>query len=145
MKIRTFLSLTLAIASIGVTDKAANANSKPKPQTIAYAQTYSLKELTYSELFDLEERFVDTVVYAMMDADPSLIEYLFDIDFVRVSSNGQFATVGWSYNDISSGTTLLELQGDYIAILAERNAHMPQYTIEVMGVPANAAAEIATN
>jgi len=110
----------------------------------ATSQLVATKEgLTYPERFDLEERFVDEVVYSMMDADHSLIEGLFDINAVRVSSNGRFATVAWRYDRTLSGVTLLEQQGEYITILAERSDALPQYNLEIMGVPPAAAAEIA--
>ena len=99
--------------------------------------------LTYAELFDLEEKFVDAVVYSMMAADESLIEPLFDIRSVRVSSDGQYATVGWYYGDIYSGTTLMQQQGDAIVILAENGGAISQASVEAMGVPSVAAAEIA--
>lgn len=79
----------------------------------------------------------------MMAADESLIEALFDIRTVRVSSDGQYATVGWYYGEIDAGTTLMQQQGDAIVILAEASGAISQANVEAMGVPSVAAAEIA--
>ncbi|MEM9090600.1 MAG: hypothetical protein AAGC93_17855 [Cyanobacteria bacterium P01_F01_bin.53] len=143
MKQRLMLALPLAIAPIiSFWPQPASAHldwSKPASTQLTIAK----QGLTYAELFDLEEKFVDTVVYSMMAADESLIEALFDIRTVRVSSDGQYATVGWYYGEIDAGTTLMQRQGDAIVILAETSGAISQANVEAMGVPSVAAAEIA--
>lgn len=146
MKTLTALTITLATTTIGlVAEPAPAANATLSAKSAVTPLTVANKEMTYSERFDLEERFVDTVVYTMMDLDHSLIEGLFDINAVKVSSNGQFATVAWRYDRTISGITLLEQHSDthYISILAERSEALPQYSLEVMGIPSSSAAEIA--
>lgn len=154
MKTLAAITLTLTTATFGFAAESVSATDLTfdspvfDPLALTFkaepVQLLATKQgLTYSELFDLEERFVDEVVYSMMDADPSLIEQLFDINAVRVSSDGQFATVVWRYDRSISGVTLLKQQGDYISILAERSETLPQYSLEVIGVPPAAAAEIA--
>ena len=148
MKAIASLTLMLTTATIGITPEPTSAAQlftqrfgKQLP-----TQLIPIKDgLTYAERFDLGESYVDTVVYTMMDADPDLIEFLFDINTVRVSSDGRFATVAWRYDRTYGGVTLLAQQGNHIVILAERSEALPQYSLEIMGVPPAAAAEIAIN
>ena len=146
---KTFVALTLTLSAatlsaIAEPTSAASGLAFDTHKTIhTQLSSANQKELTYEELFDLGERFVDKVVYSRMDEDPTMIEYLFDINVVRVSSDGQFATVRWHYDYIVGGVVLLEQQGDGIVILAERSEALPLYSLEVMGVPPAAAAEIA--
>jgi len=148
---------TLAPFAIALTATTLSLANQPAPadaftfnnQTLTTTkatppQLIAAKEgLSYPELFDLGERFVDTIVYAMMDSDHSMLEFLFDIGTVKISSDGQFATVIWSYDRSYGGIALLEQQGDYISILTERSEALPQSSLESMGIPAAAAAEIA--
>ena len=140
---KTLATLAIALTTnVFSTQPAAATKIIPSIQ-IEPPQLLAVKQnLTYSELFDLGERFVDTVVYTMMDSDPNLIEVFFDINSVKVSSDGKFATVAWRYDRSFGGITLLEQQGNYISILTEREGAMSQYMLEIMGVPPEAAAEI---
>lgn len=140
---KTLATLAIALTTIGFSTQPAAATKIIPSIQIESSQLLAVKQnLTYSELFDLGERFVDTVVYTMMDSDPNLIEVFFDINAVKVSSDGKFATVAWRYDRSFGGITLLEQQGNYISILTEREGAMSQYMLEIMGVPPEAAAEI---
>ena len=141
--LRKSCTIALATASFSLVTQPATATETTLSLKPTLARSAAVKQsLSYSELFDLGERYVDTVVYTMMDSDPGLIEVLFDINAVKVSSDGQFATVAWRYDRRTSGVTLLAQQGEYISILAERDEPMSQYVLQIMGVPPAAAAEI---
>lgn len=141
--LRKSCTIALATASFSLVTQPATATETTLSLKPTLARSAAVKQsLSYSELFDLGERYVDTVVYTMMDSDPGLIEVLFDINAVKVSSDGQFATVAWRYDRSMSGVTLLAQQGEYISILAERDEPMSQYVLQIMGVPPAAAAEI---
>ena len=139
MKTQLLLALALSISTIGsFTAQPAASQAKPTSPQLALKQG-----LTYAELFDIEENFVDAAVASMLYADASLEELLIDIRSVRVSSDGKYATVGWVYDGADSGTTLMHQQGDAILILSEADQAIPLTSIEAMGVPPSAAAEIA--
>lgn len=139
MKISKFLALTLSIATLSLAAAPARASSAEAvipPQPVKQG-------LTYAELFDIEENFVDAAVAVMLATDESMIEELIDIRSVRVSSDGQFAMVGWVYNREYGGSTLMEQQGEEILILIEDEGAISRERATALGIPAWAAEEIA--
>ncbi|MEL6813996.1 MAG: hypothetical protein AAFP03_04170 [Cyanobacteria bacterium J06598_3] len=141
MKISRFIAITFSLVATSLAAapmQASNATASVPPPSVKQG-------LTYAELFDIEENFVDAAVAVMLATDDSMIEELIDIRSVRVSSDGQFAMVGWVYNREYGGSTLMEDQGPEILILIEDEGAISQERAIALGIPAWAAAEIAPN
>ena len=89
------------------------------------------------------QAYVDTAVDSLVENRPEIRDKV-EIMEARVSSDGLYAMVSWTYNPAGGMTIMRKVDGE-IQILAEGGGVLRQSDIERMGIPPEAAAEITSD